>query len=367
VILLGLTSCTHSHDVDEGAFPVRDLPDGDTGKPEPAAPLGSCAKQADEYQDRMPVDLNCTGLYSDSKTKTISKGVESYEPGFKLWSDGAEKYRYIQLPEGETIDTSNPKGWKFPKDTKIWKEFRAADQRAETRLYWKDRDDHWVKTTYTWNDDSTKALREDNGMVMPVNGVNYEVPNVGTCDDCHDGARDNALGFEPISLGVPETNQDGLTLRKLVDRGLLSDPPEMTAYEIGDDGTGKAREVFGWLHANCGNTCHNDGVNSKAKETDLRMKLDPTELDGRSLKETAMWKNIVGVPAKTVQWQGQLRVTPGKPDESLLYKLITTRLGVDGNKQMPPLVTRRVDEEHAEMVREWILALEPIEGATSPD
>jgi hypothetical protein len=94
------------------------------------------------------------------------------------------------------------------------------------------------------------------------------------------------------------------------------------------------------------------------------MKLNFADLDGRSTKDNAVLKNLINVPAKTTQWQGQKRIVPGKPEESLLYNLITTRLGTDGNKQMPPLVTRVVDEEHANMVREWIMALPPADDAT---
>jgi len=147
----------------------------------------------------------------------------------------------------------------------------------------------------------------------------------------------------------------------------LSDPPEKTAFEIGDDGTGKARDVLGFLHINCGVTCHNDGVNAKAEKTDLRMKLKWSELDGSPTNDTEVLKNLINVEAQTTQWLGQKRIVPGKPDESLLYNLITTRLGVDGNKQMPPLVTRVVDKEHADLVRDWILALKPAEGATAPE
>jgi hypothetical protein len=147
----------------------------------------------------------------------------------------------------------------------------------------------------------------------------------------------------------------------------LSDPPERTSFEIGDDGTGKARDVLGFLHINCGVTCHNDGINAKAEETDLRMKLDADQLDGRASNDFEVLKQLIDVPAKTTQWQGQKRIVPGKPEESLLYTLITSRLGVDGNKQMPPLVTRVVDKANADLIRDWILALKPAEGATAPE
>jgi hypothetical protein len=366
LIILMLTACTASHDVDRGGFDIP--PEVDSGNGEgtggtSAEMLGSCQEQIDEQQDGMPVELACTGLYSDLKSKKLTKNVELYAPAYKFWSDGAEKFRYISLPKGEQIDSSDPAAWQFPVGTKIWKEFRQNERRAETRLYTKVRSDKWRSTTYVWSKDEKTAEREDNGRMMPLNGYNYEVPNAGTCNDCHDGSSDSILGFEMISLGLPDA--EGLTLQRLVDEDLLSDPPAKTSFAIGDDGTGKARDVLGFLHINCGVTCHNDGVNSKAEETDLRMKLNFADLDGSPTNDIEVLKNLIDVEAKTTQWQGQKRIVPGKPDESLLYKLITTRLGIDGNKQMPPLVTRVVDKEHADMIREWILALKPADGATA--
>jgi hypothetical protein len=360
-LAFAVAGCTASHDVAEGGFP---FPIYEEEEPvEPPKYDGDCKEQVEAQQDKTPLKLACAGLYSDIKSKKLAKDVLPYAPAYKFWSDGAEKFRYLQLPKGEQIDTSNPRGWKFPVGTQIWKEFRQNGQRAETRLYKKDRRDHWVSTTYVWDEDERGAERVSSGMKMPVNGYNYEVPDVGTCNDCHDGSPDSILGFEMISLGLP--NAEGTTLQKLVDEDLLTDAPERTSFEIGDDGTGKAREVLGWLHINCGVTCHNDGVNSKAEETDLRMKLKFEDLDGSPVNDIEVLKNLIDVPAKTTQWQGQKRIVPGKPEESLLYKLITTRLGVDGNKQMPPLVTRVVDEEHANLIRDWILALKPAAASTT--
>jgi hypothetical protein len=367
LILFVLAGCTRSHDVAGGGFDYPPIDSGGDIDPASDAPKsdGSCKSQVQAAQDMMPVELACTGLYSDIKTKKLAKGVEPYAPAYKFWSDGAEKFRYIRLPPGEQIDTSNPRSWDFPIGTKIWKEFQQNDQRAETRFYTKVREDKWNKTTYVWEDDDKTASRFDTGMKMPVNGYSYEVPDSGTCNDCHDGSHDSILGVEMISLGLP--NAEGLTLQRLVDEDLLSDPPETTSFEIGDDGTGKARDVLGFLHINCGVTCHNDGVNSKAEETDLRMKLNFEELDGRPSNDFEVLKNLIDVPAKTTQWQGQKRIVPGKPEESLLYTLITTRLGIDGNKQMPPLVTRVVDKKNADLIRDWILALKPADGATAPE
>ena len=40
-------------------------------------------------------------------------------PRYPLWSDGAEKQRYLSLPPGTQIDTSNMDDWKFPVGTRV--------------------------------------------------------------------------------------------------------------------------------------------------------------------------------------------------------------------------------------------------------
>ena len=40
--------------------------------------------------------------------------MQSFTPRYALWSDGAAKRRWIRLPAGTTIDTSNTDAWDFP-------------------------------------------------------------------------------------------------------------------------------------------------------------------------------------------------------------------------------------------------------------
>ena len=63
----------------------------------------------------------------------------------------------------------------------------------------------------------------------------------------------------------------------------------------------------------------------------------------------------MNVDATTVRWNGQKRIVPGSPDESLLYNLVASRMGK--NDQMPPIATRIVDQQHLDMLRAWIESL----------
>ena len=102
------------------------------------------------------LDLRCTGLYADWTAKKVSATALPYDPGLHLWSDGANKLRWIQLPPGTKIDTSLMDNWLFPVGTKIWKEFSTGAKRIETRLLWKS-DAGWYATTYRWSADESSA------------------------------------------------------------------------------------------------------------------------------------------------------------------------------------------------------------------
>src|SRR5262245_24590879 len=55
-----------------------------------------------------PQKLSETGLYTDFKSRTIDPRYLTFVPRYELWSDGAGKSRWMYLPEGTQIDTTDP-------------------------------------------------------------------------------------------------------------------------------------------------------------------------------------------------------------------------------------------------------------------
>src|SRR5688500_10928292 len=80
-----------------------------------------------------PPTLAGTGLCTNPECTTFSSDVFEYVPRFELWADTAAKRRWIYLPPGTQIDTSDMDYWKFPVGTKLWKEFTRDNVRVETR------------------------------------------------------------------------------------------------------------------------------------------------------------------------------------------------------------------------------------------
>jgi hypothetical protein len=346
LILVGLTAAACGGG-ETAVSPPVETPD--------ATAEGSAPYAAECVGAAVPPDvIECTGLFANVATKELAPGVRSYAPAVPLWADTAEKQRWIQLPAGSQIDVSNPSEWTFPVGTKVWKEFSRNGKRVETRFFWKTQPGYWVRTTYAWNDDETAATTSSGGDIpLGTDGGTYHIPTPDECDQCHRGRDDRLLGFEQVSLGL--AGATGLTLAQLVAEQLITPPPASTSLTVGDDGTGVAAAPLKWLHVNCGVSCHNGNSDSTAYGSGMRLRLDPTMLDGRSSAGFDARTTTLGLLATTPTWNGQTRIVPGDPTHSLLVKLISNR-GTDNPvaNQMPPIATSIVDVADTMLVVEWI-------------
>jgi hypothetical protein len=309
----------------------------------------------------LPTDLYCTGLYAKRGSQQIARQVMAYTPGVTLWSDGADKQRYLYLPQGATIDTADLDAWHFPVGTRAWKQFKVDGKLVETRIFWKREATKWESGTYVWDGSQTAATlnTEPKGIIL-ANG--YEIPTLKDCGKCHHGASDGLLGVEAVALGLP--NAKGATLTTLAKKGWLSQPPATTTIALPQDDTGKASEPLGYLHANCGMPCHS--TRGLGEETKLVLRLRAGEFwpQGGSgavhavvASETDIWKATVHQPPTTAavaqKFPGAQRIVPGAHDQSLLWLVSHLR----GNYQMPPLVSHKVDEVGMQKLADWIDAL----------
>ncbi|KYF66344.1 hypothetical protein [Sorangium cellulosum] len=320
--------------------------------------------------DTDPHDLRCTGLYSDFGARTVAAGVREFKPAFELWSDGAEKTRWIYLPPGSTIDVSRMNDWSFPVGTRLWKEFRlpvaGAPRRIETRLLWKTAEDRWTRATYAWSEDGARALQVKAGVPHVPGTDGYAIPAQVDCIRCHAGKTDNPVGFEAIQLAAPEAS--GLTYAELVQRGLLSTAaggalPGPGALDV--PGSATERRALGLLHANCGVSCHHPlGV---ATHFEMRLNIDASgrvgDVRGARVYQTAINQPSKLRPPGAPPEARYYRIRPLDPDRSTLLRAMARRDAPGAPpEQMPPLATRRVDEAGVAAVRAWIEAMTPAAG-----
>jgi hypothetical protein len=317
---------------------------------------------------RVPGLLECTGLYAsvaDLGKKKLAKAIRSFVPAAPLWSDGADKERWIWLPPDTQIDTSNPEHWVFPVGTKVWKEFRVGAKRIETRIFWKVDETTWRRGTYAWNADETEAKLEFGRDITLPDGSPYHIPDQEECDRCHKGEPDRVLGFSAINLGLEGAS--GITLAQLVDEGLLSDPPELVRLSIGadragldDDGVPLAAKALPILHTNCGLTCHNTTPGRDANLTMQNLRLNLNQLDGRAPDETwNVFHTAVNKMTEGAQLGGMFpRIAAGDPKNSYVITMMNSRNAKGmGAGQMPPLATRIVDKASVDIISRWITRL----------
>ncbi len=306
----------------------------------------------------IPDDLSCTGLYSDWSTKTIATSASAYTPGLVFWSDGAVKSRWLELPAGATIDTTDMDNWVFPVGTKVWKQFTVDGQIIETRLIWKTSSAGWTYLDYLWSADGSSARRFDDGETN-VNGTTYEVPSTSVCQQCHGGRTDAVLGIDLPGAGL--ASAQGVTLATLAADGRLSKAPPQTTIAIPEDSTKKAAAALGWLHVNCGSSCHN--TSGRATATQLYMKLLASQLyasDGGPAQVTGLdaYTTAVNVMGKVMPHGAVYeRIAPGDSAHSLLPLMALSRDPDSGFLPMPPLVSHIPDIDGEAPLSAWIDAL----------
>lgn len=303
-----------------------------------------CAYQMPSLDPRvrdLPARLSETGLFSDASMTTVGGEYLPYTPRFELWADGATKRRWVRLPAGTTIDTSDMDDWSFPVGTELWKEFSVDGRRIETRVLRRvdATDEGWVGVAYAWNAEQSDAVRAIDA-VNDALGTTHDVPEARACMTCHGGRASVVLGFSAIQLAHPAAPGE-VTLETLVREGRLSAPP---AAPIVVGGTDVEVAALGYLHANCAG-CHN-GARPEAHGS-----FRPHEhLDFWLTTATA------AVPSSTPTYVSTVSpfVVPGDPEHSQIVE----RIHGPGfmRRRMPPLTVEHTDEQGLDLVMEWIRA-----------
>jgi uncharacterized repeat protein (TIGR03806 family) len=324
--------------------------------------------------DAVPNKLSDYGFFAGNPAlqKPVA-GVVPYALNTPLFSDYAEKLRFVKLPDGQPVAYNDSAVLDFPVGTTLIKTFYfpndfrdpAKGRRLmETRLL-VHQSAGWKAFDYVWNDEQTDATLEVAGDTKTVQYVDkagipkqhaYVIPNLNQCKGCHN--RNEVM--TPIGPSVRQLNGDlayGGTAkatpenqlthwkqeRMLAGMPALTHCPKAPVWNNPETGSLNDRARI-WLDINCAH-CHNpkgpamtSGLNLRASETDL----------------TAL--GILKTPVAAGRGSGghSFDVVPGKPDESILiYRLQST----DPGEMMPELGRKTVHTESLALLREWIKAM----------
>ena len=303
----------------------------------------------------LPNLLSETGLY-EADMVTLAEGVRPYRPQFPLWTDGAGKRRWVKLPEGEKIDTSDMDYWEYPVGTKFWKEFSRDDKPIETRLISKRRAGVWDMISYQWRDDLSEADAVIDG-AMNASGTEHDIPSQSQCWECHNQMADRVLGFTAIQLShdgamtIPGTLQDDeWNMTELISADLLTDPP---AAPLVLQGSEVQKSAFGYMHANCGH-CHQP-KSSVSGRVNMQLWLTAATVGDLSMSPSALTTigTTVSLPEDTPEGASH-RVYGSDLEKSAVYERFNS---VGELYSMPPLGTEVIDEAGKAVIEAWIDSL----------
>lgn len=292
--------------------------------------------------------LSQRNLYANSCDKTLASDLIEYAPAHVLWSDAADKRRWLRLPSGTTIDTSNMDHWMFPVGTQVFKEFARDGKPLETRLIDKVGPNEYWMGTFVWLADGSDAVYQVDGK-KNINGTQHDAPAANQCSTCHNGEPGRLLSVSAIQLSKEGI---GTTLQSLAQAGLLSHPPE-SGRDFPAPGSAVESTALGYLHANCGSSCHNPSGTASSAIPNMNLRLSP---EHRKVAETPTFLTTVGQALTKFKREGYThRIVPGDAAKSaLLYRM--TQRGTDG-QQMPPMATEFADESGVATVTTWINSL----------
>lgn len=327
----------------------------------PVGPVGGAAGAGGGPVDATPEApemLSLTGLFTERGADgelVLAEGVREFEPRYWLWSDGSDKRRYIHLPPGTQIDTSDPDHWIMPAGTKLWKSFISGGQLVETRLIERTGDgpSDYLFATYFWmTPDATDAIKMAyKNLLLDAAGTTHDIPNGMMCERCHGATQERVLGFSALQLNH---DRGGIMLSTLLDEGVLTEPVSLDIGMPGDDEL--TREALGYLHSNCGN-CHNDNPGLPLENVPEPQLLLRIKIGDQTLQDTDVFRSAINQRSTaSSELAIDYRIRGGDIAQSAVHFRMTQRMIED---QMPPIGTKVHDQEGLELIQTWIESLPP--------
>ncbi|MCR5874512.1 hypothetical protein LRS10_10235 [Phenylobacterium sp. J426] len=297
--------------------------------------------------------------------RAAGPGLTPYALNTPLFSDYAEKYRFVGLPPGAKATYRAEGSFDFPVGAVLVKTFaypadlRRPDERVrslETRLLIR-KADGWVAQAYVWNPEQTDAVLKRAGARIPVEvidpqgrtrSIDYAVPNQNQCKECHQLDKAiSPLGPKARNLNGDFTYASGRRNQIVhwTTAGLLSGAPAPARTpriaRWDDPAEPVAARARAYLDANCAH-CHHP--NAIASNSGLFLQWEQPEGPalGFGKRPVAAGRGSGGL---------EVAIAPGKPDASILvHRMASDEPGV----MMPELGRSVTHEEGLALVRQWI-------------
>ena len=309
--------------------------------------------------DTLPPKLSDYRFFTDPAATRPNARVVAYTLNTPLFSDYAEKARFVFVPPGRKARSDGPRALDFPIGSALIKTFAyPADSRQpdravrviETRVLLR-RAAGWVALPYIWNADGSDAVLARGGGRVDVawldsdgqrRAISYRIPNTNQCKECHASAG----AIQPI--GPKPRNLDAAQLHRLQTAGVLApaagDPSPLPRWD--DPRVLIARRARAYLDVNCGH-CHNRA--GAASNSGLYLTWEEREATATGLLKR---------PVAAGRGSGGLEfvIAPGHPERSiLLYRMQSVEPGV----AMPEQGRAAVHREAVTLIDRWIGGMPP--------
>lgn len=300
-----------------------------------------------------PQTLSDYGFFTDDQARVPATDVTPYRLNTPLFSDYAEKLRYIYIPPGKQAKANGAGLVDFPVGSALIKSF-GYEQNGEMRLIETrvllHRADGWLALPYVWNEAQNEALLKIAGARVPVrftdpsgeeHAISYAVPNKNQCKECH------KLGDDVMLIGPKARNLDPALLAALAEAGKLDEAPAVAKrLPLWEDRADAPVEAVAraYLDVNCAH-CHNP--KGSASNSGLNLGWDVTD-------PVALGIGKRPVAAGRGSGGHDFSILPGHPERSItVHRMNSLEPGV----AMPELGRATVHKEGVAAIEAWISRL----------
>ncbi len=313
----------------------------------------------------LPPLLSQTGAFKDASVLVPDDALIPYDVIVPFWSDGAEKMRFISVPDNQKIKFSATSEWIFPSGTVFIKTFSIATnelnpdslRKLETRLIVCDSTGGVYGVTYKWRADNSDADLLATNLTEAISiktatGVRTQMwyyPSRADCLICHTPLAGGVLGVKTRQLnrdfnypsGVTDNelrawNHIGLFDTNFSDADIQKFPKLADMNDLTRSIEDRARS---YLDANCAQ-CH-------------RPKGTVAYFDARYDTPLARQNLIGGNVLIDERIDNPRIIVPNDIWRSILYM----RTDTTEPFKMPPLARNEIDVLGMNLLRQWIESL----------
>ena len=331
-----------------------------------------------------PALLSQTGFFTDMATLTPIQAAIPFSVASPLWSDGADKHRWLVVPNDGSHDSNAEKivfsendNWVFPAGSVLVKHFElpldarnpGLTRRLETRFIVCTPDNGKYGITYKWNAEGTDAFLLTTGLaetheVILADGSTasrkWDYPSRGDCMRCHNSAAGQSLGVRTHQLNhnyhYPATGRSANQLATFNALGMFD--ATLTGAQIGDFLASRALDdttaplehrIRSYLDSNCSHCHRPDGP---VPEFDARL---TSPLDTQGI--------VNGGITGRFDLPGGKYIKPGDP---FLSAIRVRMASAESPVAMPPLAKNLPHDEAVAALDTYINSLDTTEFESTP-